>query len=124
MRPTTVLLLLSAAPLVWAAEPSKCGMGGAKCAMRRDCCEAHDCVEGDWAETSDYTCERVGPKPSEVEYLNRLRKFYELHNPSKASDALELETTLAKWKDREELLFHVLRQKYISDDHKVTKTEL
>jgi hypothetical protein len=90
-------------------------MSGAKCAMRRDCCEAHDCVEGDWAETSDYSCQRVGDKPTDAEYLERLKRFHELHNPSKEANVLELESTFTRWKEREELLFHILTQKYESD---------
>ena len=32
--------------------------------MPRDCCENHECAEGDWAETTDYVCKRVGEKPT------------------------------------------------------------
>ena len=88
-----------------------CGMEGDKCAMPRDCCEAHACVEGDWGTSSDYSCERTGPKPTEAQYVERLRNFYQRHNPRKAH-WLAVEEAVRKWAGREERMFHVLRQKY------------
>ena len=88
-------------------------MAGDKCSMPRDCCEAHHCTEGDWAVSSDYHCERVGNKPELLEYVRRLRAFYQEHNPDRLIGGdLTLEATLAKWEGREERLFHILRQKY------------
>jgi len=95
-----------------------CGMEGDKCAMSRDCCEAHACVEGDWETSSDYSCERTGPKPTEAQYIKRLQRFYQQHNPRKA-DWLAVEEAVRKWAGREERMFYVLRQKY-----KVGKDEL
>lgn len=88
-------------------------MSGDKCSVPRDCCEAHECVEGDWAISSDYACQRVGEKPAAHEYVERLRTFYAERNPAKLSGGdLVLEATMAQWDGREERLFHVLRQKY------------
>ena len=98
-----------------------CGMAGDKCSMPRDCCEAHDCVEGDWATSSDYTCQRIGEKPDGDAYVERLRAFYKKY-PETFEEKLHggsnmaLEATLAKWEGREERLFHVLRQKYEKQD--------
>ena len=68
-------------------------------------------MEGDWAVSSDYSCERVGPKPTENNYIEQLQAFYRRHNPKKAG-RLECEAAMAKWVGREERLFFVLRQKY------------
>ena len=107
------LLLLSSLHQFAAAAVSTCGMSGDKCSMPRDCCEAHECVEGDWAETSDYACQRIGTKPLLSEYTQRLSEFYTKHNPEKLKGSnLALAETLRKWEGREERLFHVLAQKY------------
>ena len=118
-RPMSIILLLLIAGLAPCARSalSTCGMAGDKCSMPRDCCEAHECVEGDWAVSSDYSCQRVGERPSEHEYKERLRKFYAAHNEAKLSGGdLALVATLEKWKGREERLFHVLHQKYSRDE--------
>ena len=107
------LLLLSSLHQFAAAAVSTCGMAGDKCSMPRDCCEAHECVEGDWAETSDYSCQRIGTKPLLSEYTQRLSDFYTKYNPEKLKGGnLALAETLRKWEGREERLFHVLAQKY------------
>ena len=66
-------------PFNSAREPSKkwstCGMAGDKCSMPRDCCENHECAEGDWAETTDYVCKRVGEKPTVLQYAHRLKEI-------------------------------------------------
>lgn len=97
-----ILLLLLASGC--AAEFSKCGMGGDKCSMPRDCCEAHVCAEGDWAENSDFMCMRDGDKPSDEEYLTRLRVFYSERGSRALRDDVFLQSTLTKWSGREELL--------------------
>ena len=90
-------------------------MDGDKCSMPRDCCEAHECTEGDWSANTDYACRRIGHKPSDAEFVQRLRRFYQRHNPEKlgrlGADAV-LESMLDKWRGREERLFYALRQKY------------
>ena len=92
---------------------STCGMSGDKCSMPRDCCEAHECAEGDWAVSSDYACQRIGQKPTRDAYVERLRAFYAQHNPEKLRGSnLALDNTLTKWEGREERLFHVLKGKY------------
>ena len=106
------LLLLSSLHQFAAAAVSTCGMAGDKCSMPRDCCEAHECVEGDWAETSDYSCQRIGTKPLLSEYTQRLSDFYTKYNPEKLKGGnLALAETLRKWEGREERLFHVLSRK-------------
>ena len=72
-------LVLVALPFLVSVDGSKyaCGMGGDKCSMTRDCCQAHECVEGEWAETTDYVCRRVGEKPSLAQYAERLKLFCE-----------------------------------------------
>ena len=107
------LVLLMSLFSVPTSAISTCGMTGDKCSMPRDCCEAHECAEGDWAVSSDYSCQRVGEKPSAEQYAERLRAFYAEHNPQKLQGGkLSLETTLAKWEGREERMFHVLHEKY------------
>ena len=75
--------------------------------------EAHECAEGDWAKTTDYTCQRIGARPTPEEYAKRLHAFYLRHAPEKAQGGtLRVEELLRKWDGREERMFHVLRQKY------------
>ena len=104
-------------PLLTASRAviATCGMTGDKCSMPRDCCEAHECVEGDWALSTDldFSCQRQGEKPTVQAYVDRLDAFYAQHNPEKARGGrLALEATVTKWDGREERLFHALAQKY------------
>ena len=113
--PRLALLLLAFASLLQSAGAtvSTCGMAGDKCSMPRDCCEAHECAEGDWAESSDFACQRVGKKPLLSDYVKRLGEFYTKFNPDKLKGGnLALANTIRKWEGREERLFHVLKQKY------------
>lgn len=94
--------MLWVAPLLLAV--SSCGMEGKPCSMPRDCCDGLACQEGDWAETSDFTCRRTGPKPGRDEYKGRLREYYVSRFPDEAALEEFLDSTLAKWDGREELL--------------------
>jgi len=89
-------------------------MEGDKCSMPRDCCSAHECIEGDWGTSTDFTCQRVGEKPSIGVYKERMRAVYEAASVDwrRNGGDLALESTLSKWEGREERLFHVLLQKY------------
>eukprot|EP00966_Prymnesium_polylepis_P088210 2041588-Prymnesium_polylepis.1 len=80
--------------------------------MPRDCCEGFVCEEGDWAVSSDYSCRRSGTPRSREENKEKLREYYEERYPDDAALEAALEAALNKWKGREELMFHVLRQKY------------
>ena len=105
---------------------SSCALEGERCSLPRDCCDGFECAEGDWATTTDFTCKRTGPVPSHEEYSQRLADFYRsqgLTCPDSGDCVLPpslekkvtpeaLAATLAKWKGREERMFHVLRQKY------------
>mmetsp|Transcript_7314 Transcript_7314/g.12330 ORF Transcript_7314/g.12330 Transcript_7314/m.12330 type:complete len:128 (+) Transcript_7314:29-412(+) len=91
---------------------TSCAMDGEKCSVPRDCCSPFECTEQDWAVTSDYLCMRKTPKPTNAEYIERLRRFYESVNPGKAANELNLVNVLQKWEGREERMFHVLREKY------------
>ena len=92
---------------------TSCGLEGKKCSMPRDCCEGFVCEEGDWAVSSDYSCRRKTPPRSREDNKAALREYFE-YKRYEGDEAMEaaLEAALNKWQGREELMFHVLRQKY------------
>ena len=87
---------------------AECGMAKSPCTLTTECCEAHACTDG--------ACRRTGPEPSSDEYLDRLAEFYAKVRETRQDFALPSRTeaadTLRKWADKEELLFHVMRDRY------------
>mgnify|MGYP007078138543 CR=1 FL=1 len=103
---------LLGALLCEASQPTSCGMEGKRCSMPRDCCEGFACSEGDWEHSTDYTCRRFGPKPTHEEYKEKLREFYARRYSNEAELDDVLDRTLTRWEGREELMLHIVKQKY------------